>query len=293
MNEAVFKTTVMGGFNKSDVLAFIDKQDAQFKEREKDLASRVDSLDTGLKNETQRSAQLSERVAELENQLEAEKNKCAQLIQSSQESRVEAARVKIGLEEEIERRDAETVKLKEEACELARKANEAQARQAEAEARAKMLEDKLNLIDKTEDQIGRAMLEAQQTADKIVTSANVDAGNIIAKASEEAENLTAQAIEHIKEINAEAQEKLDVLLNSASDYKKRVTDSRAETTEFFETLDSVFTSMQNDAEDVLNKFTGAFKPQEKETIPEPEEEARKEAAAVKFDFSGDCCKKSD
>ena len=301
MNEAVFKTTVMGGFSKSEVLEFIDKQDAQFKGREKDLIVRIDTLSIGLKNETQRSEQLTQRVAELEGQLESEKVRCAEVVKKLQEVSATAGQMQNDISGEIERRDAEISRLRNETSELVRKSSDTKAKATDATARVKMLEDKLELIDKTEEQIGRAMLQAQQTADKIVNAAKEEAEVLLTKANEESESLTAQTAQRIQCVNSQAQEKIDEMLREVAEYKNRVTDSRSETVKFFGVVDSVFASMQNNADDVLNKFTNAFKPDDKqeelqdqqdqdrqyEPILTDEDTSKKEAAAVRFDFSTD------
>lgn len=319
MNEAVFKTTVMGGFSKSDVLAFIDKQDTQFKQREKDLLSRVDGLSAGLKNETQRSAQLAKQVAELESQLESEKERCVAALKKSQESSLETVEAKNNLGSEVERRDAEIDKLRLEACELSRRVNEAEGKAEEEANENRQLVEKLELIDKTQDQIGRALLEAQQTADKIVGSAKEEAASMLEKAQTEAGETLEQAKLKADALKAEAQERFDALLGGVADYKKRVSGARADTVEFFRVADSMFASMQENADDVFKKFSDAFKVEDEpggdsceaetgsgEEAEEPEAEAcvendcgaeaddqaqtaaqtaEKEAAAVKFDFS--------
>jgi chromosome segregation ATPase len=292
MNEAVFKTTVMGGFSKNEVLEFIDKQDAQFKQREKDLTVRINTLSAGLKSETQRSEQFTQRIAELEGQLESEKKRCAEVVKKLQEVSAVAGQAQNDISGEIERRDAEISRLRNETSELARKSGEAKAAAADATARAKIFEDKLGLIDKTEDQIGRAMLLAQQTADKIVCEAKEEAEALLTKASEDAKALTTQAAERVQCVNSEAQGKITEMLRCVADYKKRVTDSRSETVEFFDTVDSVFASMQNNADDVLNNFTNAFRPEDKqyeqdESTVSNEDTAKKETAAVRFDFSAE------
>jgi len=287
MNEAVFKTTVMGGFNKGEVLAFIDKQDAQFKGREKEFISRIDTLSTGLKNETQRGAQLTERVAELESQLESEKAKYDETAKALQAANDEAGQAKSGVTGEIERRNAEITRLRSMISELTGKVGEAEAKAASAAGRAEELQNKLELIDKTEDQIGRAMLEAQKTADKIVDSAKAESEELLSKARKEAEDLVAEAKKQVRKIDGDAQEKLDAMLSSVADYNKLITGSRTDAAEFFATVDSVFASMQSNAGGILNKFSSAFKPDDNQIAPDDAGIAMNAAAAMKFDFSAD------
>jgi hypothetical protein len=283
MNEAVFKTTMMGGFNKSDVLAFIDKQDRQFKDREKDLLARVESLSKDLKGETQKSGELSQRVVLLETQLEQAHGKNDETDKKALAVEAGATEAKLGFERMLEQRDAELVRLRGEAAGLAERLAEAEKKAAEAEARADAFAGKLELIDKTEDQIGRALLEAQQTADKIIRAANVEA---------EAQILSTKA--RVKAINDAEQQKLDLLLGAVSDYDRRVSQTRAEIAAFFTSTDSAFEMMRNGAQEILANFTLAFRtddpeePAEEEPCePDPlwQDDTKNVTNSVKFDFS--------
>lgn len=289
MNEAVFKTTVMGGFNKSDVLAFIDKQDAQFKAREKDLAARIDALGAGLKNETQRTEQLTARVAELEKLLDEEKTKNEELTKELEEASVETGEVKKGLNDELSSRDEKIERLKGEVYQLRQISKDAEIKAANATRHSEETEEKLRLIDKTQDQIGRAMLEAQKTADNIMNAAKGEAAELLDKAKKDADELTENAEVHVRKINGEAQDKLNGLLLSAADYKNQVSEARREAERFFGSVDTAFASMNASAESILNKYKDIFnKPEEtgeEAETPAQDEKAPKEAAAVKFDFS--------
>jgi cell division septum initiation protein DivIVA len=259
MNEALFKTTVMGGFNKSDVLAFIDRQDRQSKDREKELLARVDALSKDLKNEVMCTEQLKKRVAELESQLQEEKNKQEETIRKLQDENFTAAEIKADLSSEIEKREAEIDKVRLDSNELAHKLNEAEKKAADEEERADTIAKKLSLIDKTEDQIGRAVLEAQKTADNIVSSARNEADTLLQKTREETDRIMSVTKEHVSNIKADAQEKLDVLMLGVAEYEKRVSDARTGTADFFRAVDSMFTSLQNNADEILTDFTDIFK----------------------------------
>lgn len=285
MDEAVFKTTVMGGFNKSEVLAFIDKQDEQFREKERELTAKIDSLSTGLKNETLRSEELAKQVEELTEELNAEREKSADALEKLHTIGVEAKKANEAFIADLESRDAEIQRLKEEAVSLRDAKREAEEKAEKAVAYAEELKEKLALIDKTKEQIGRALLEAQQTADNIINSANEEAESIKENAKNEAQQLIDEAEGKVEEINNSIREKLDLLLCSVKEYKERIMEARADTANFFSTVDSVFESMQNDSDEIFDKFSNAFDmPKETE---EPEDEPAEEIAAVKFDFSTD------
>jgi chromosome segregation ATPase len=300
MNEAVFKTTVMGGFNKSDVLAFVDKQDAQFKGREKDLIARINKLNTDIKTETDRGNEFEAKVKELEVELETERSRRIEADKKSQAASLNEGQAKLSLSSEISCRDAEIDKLRQEVTTLARSLEVADAKAADASTRAEVYEEKLELIDKTEDQIGRAILESQQMADKIIGLAKSEATQTIKVAREVAEASSAQAQESVSRFFCEAREKLDVLLCGVADYKKSIEETRGNVRGFFASVDSIFSSMQNAAADTVEKFTDVFK-MESEIKMEPIDVAENEAAAsegvteteseavtetaMKFDFS--------
>jgi cell division septum initiation protein DivIVA len=291
MNEAVFKTTVMGGFNKSDVLAFVDKQDAQFKGREKDLIARINKLNTDIKTETDRGNELESKIKELESkgkelkaQLESEKSRHIEALKQLQEASLVAGQAKLSLSGEVSFRDAEIDKLRQQVTTLARNVEVAEAKTADASARAEAYEKKLELIDKTEDQIGRAMLESQQMADKIVGVAKSEAAETIKAARDAAETTATQAQETVSRLFCEAREKLDVLLCGIVDYKKCIEETRGNVRGFFASVDSIFSSMQNAATDTVQKFTDDFKI-EADIKTQPENVAEKEASAAENEGS--------
>lgn len=282
MEEAVFKTTVMGGFNKSEVLAFIDKQDEQFREKEKELLAKIDSLSTGLKNETLRSENLEKQIEELKEELNAEKEKNADALEKLHTIGVEAKKADEAYTADLESRDAEIQRLKEEAAALRDAKREAEEKAEKAVAYAEELKDKLELIDKTKEQIGRALLEAQQAADNIINSANEEAEAIKERARNEAQQLIDEAESKAEEMTIHVKEKLDSLLGSVKEYKERIMEARTDAANFFSTIDSVFDAMQSNSDDIFNTFSSAFNTSEN---TETEDEPTEETDTVKFDFS--------
>lgn len=284
MNEAVFKTAVMGGFSKSEVLAFIDKQDAQFKAREKELMSRIDSLNAQLKKETQHNGELCERISELESELNTERARCDEAIRKLEAAHAELGKTKNGAMSELDRRNAEIERLKAMVNMLNRKVSEAEQKAAESAAEAEASKKKLELIDKSEEQIGKAILEAQKTADNIISAAKEEAEQILNKARGEAQSMLETAKDKVDKINAEAQEKLDAMLAAVEDYVKVTEESRTAAVGYFNSVDSMFAEMHANAEKMLSRFSDAFKRRE-QCEADDEEIAKSEAAAVKFDFS--------
>lgn len=284
MNEAVFKTTVMGGFNKSDVLAFIDKQDTQFKEREKDLCERINKLNSELSAETEKSKNLESRVKELEEELKKQQEKNAAEAKRSNEVVLEADSLRNELSRTQSQRDAEVSHLRRQVTELTQSAQNAKGEAEKAKQHANECEEKLRLIDKTEDQIGRALLEAQQAADKIVNAAKDQAAKITDNANAEADNEIESAHTRVKDMFKESREKLDKLLLSVEDYKKHIDETRGDVRSFFASVDSIFASMKETACETAEKFTKAFEICDEAETAEPYDEVAA-YETVKFDFS--------
>ncbi len=133
------------------------------------------------------------------------------------------------------------------------------AKTADAVARVEIYEKKMDIIDKTEEQIGRAILESQQMADKIIDAAKKEASEIVKAAQETAETAVAQAKESVSRRFGDAREKLDVLLCGVADYKKRIEETRGNASEFFASVETIFSSMQEAAVDTAEKFKNVFK----------------------------------
>lgn len=291
MNEAFFKTTVMGGFNKNEVLDFIDKQDKQFKEREKDLTARNASLERELKEKDKKNGELSKRIEELEGMLQAERDQNADAIEKLHSIGIEAKRANDDFTSDLEKRDAEIASLKEENQRLDEQVKNTVEKSEHTASYASDLENKLAMIDKTQDQIGRALLEAQQTADKIVDTAREKSREIIDKANKDSNSIITKANENVGKINHEAGERLSKLLSFVADYKSRVESTRGEVGVFFETVDAAFESMLVNSQDMLDKYSNAFSQSDANDTDEIDnaenENPEQEAAAVKFDFTAD------
>lgn len=323
MNEALFKTTVMGGFSKSEVLSFIDKQDKQFKDREKDLLAQIAALNKNLGDETKRSSQLAGKVSELGKELEAEKASHEKTKSSLADADDTLNRAKEEVTAEINKRNERIEALTMRINQMTTKEQLAETRSADADKRAEEAENKLKLIDKTEDQIGRALLEAQKTADAIKESAKKEAEDILARAHGEADELITSSNEKIRCVKDEAKTKLDNVLLKVGEFKSESENVHAKAADFMSFVEDQFNEIEANAQDILNKYKDAFNydPEEAELTvanvinafggccegedsetqeteesgetqkcdikdtEETDEAAKEEAAAIKFDFS--------
>lgn len=267
MNEVLFKTTAIGGFSKSDVLAFIDKQDKQFKDREKDLLSQLDSLRTGLRNETQHSSKLAENLAAMEKEFSAEKQLHSKTSMDLKSADDTLSRAKAEVSAEILKRDTKIKSLQDQLSELNIKLQQADLRALDANKKADETENKLNLIDKTEDQIGRALLEAQKTADNIIENAKNTAESIISNAQGEADGLIENTNAKIKKIKEDAQTKLTAVLKQVKDFENDAKNAHQNAENYLKQVTSSYINIENDATAILEVYQDAFKYNPNEAIP--------------------------
>lgn len=281
MNEALFKTTMMGGFNKSDVLAFIDKQDKQFKDREKDLLSQIDTLKKNLGSETQHSSQLAEQVAALETALEEEKLKTSETAKNLQDADDTLNRARDEVTIEIRNRDEKIAALCETVKELNIQINDATAREAEAER-------KLTFIKETEEQISQSLLEAQKSASLIISNARTEAQSMLDDSRSEADRLLEQTNSEIEAKRSQMQAKLNETLDKVATFKSEAVSAEKEAAEFMERILTAYKTIEAGADELINTYTDSFKINiaEEDINEEFSSPAKEEAAAVKFDFSG-------
>lgn len=280
MNEALFKTTMMGGFNKSDVLAFIDKQDKQFKDREKDLLSQIEALNKSLKAETQHSSQLAEQTAALKTALEDEKTKATETEKNLQDADDTLNRARDEVTIEIRNRDEKIAALSENVTELNTKVEEAEARAAEAER-------KLSYIKVTEEQISLSLLEAQKNASLIISNARAEAQAVLDDSKSAAEKLMEKTNSDIEEKRCEMKAKLSETLDKVAAFKEEAASAQKQAADFMVRIETAYSTIENSANEIIDTYKDSFKltPCEEDITEDAAEPYKEEAAAVKFDFS--------
>lgn len=281
MNEALFKTTMMGGFNKSDVLAFIDKQDKQFKDREKDLLSQIETLNKSIRGETQHSSQLVEQVAALKTALEDEKTKASETEKNLQDADDTLNRARDEVTVEIRNRDEKIAALGETVNGLNIKLEDAEARAAEAER-------KLTFIKETEEQISQSLLETQKSASLIISNARTETQSMLNDSRAEAKRLLDKTNSEIESKRSQLQAKLNETLDRVAAFKAEAVTAEKEAEEFMEKISTAYKTIESGADELINTYTDSFKitVSEENINEEFMTPFKEEAAAVKFDFSG-------
>ena len=168
----VFFRTALGGFNRDDVNSYIEKQNAEFAERERVTKKKLDAAESKCaeldsKITELESAQL--RIAELEKEAETREKLIAEYIEKVERQSTEIENLKTS------KYDAESTinKLTEEIASL-----------SEAISKSEKYDDISN-------QIGEIILSARSTAEEIIERADEEAAKKLASADIQIENAAA------------------------------------------------------------------------------------------------------
>ena len=240
----LFRTS-MGGFNKADVMAYLDKQNADFREL------------TNQKNEA--VAAKDAEIASLRAQIDGLQDRLEQ---------AEAAAASLKEKEELE------AKLKEAEDAIAEKDALIEKLQAEASCSSEEYERKAELYDNMSAQLGDLLISANKNAETIIAEANAKAAQINEKAATEAEerkrsfdmrmsrisaaikNNTAAAAENFRcDIKAE----LEIIRQLIGDTVKTVDEKSAAFTELADKLEKRLGAELECAVNEIDKETETLK----------------------------------
>jgi chromosome segregation ATPase len=179
--EGMFKTA-MSGFKKSDVLEFIEKQEKEYKQREKELTEKfqgqIDALKGELDSQKIEREDLRSRIGGLEEELMLEGRSGAE----TQEKLRAFADEVTSLRGELGRSENRCEELKREIAIHKQNIEAKNSELSEKDARVEQLSDTINTITTTQQRISRVMVEAQNTADKIIENAKKEALSVIGEA---------------------------------------------------------------------------------------------------------------
>lgn len=247
MDEGLFKTAAVGGFKKSDVLAYIDEMDSRSKENEKKKNDEINKLKKQLEESGAKYSELEAKAKELENVIEQEKKASAEIVAQKKELSDEIDLYK----SEMTKKDETIDNLRRDALLLRQSINETHgdvskkdAEIANLKKQTDELTGKVAEMNRSEDQISRVMLEARNTADKMISDAR-----------QECENVKNQAYD-----------KLHNLSGIVASYQREIVTIREHLNSFFSTSDGMLETLTYsalDLEKILNS-TGGEKPAESE-----------------------------
>ncbi|HBL85366.1 MAG: hypothetical protein A2Y17_11700 [Clostridiales bacterium GWF2_38_85] len=174
MGKQGFFSTAINGYNKSEVIKFIEGQSAEIQ--------RLNDLCQQYKNEhsdkstsiVQENTQLKEKIAQLETDLESKQN----------DKLKQAVLENMSIKEKIEKLEAE----------LEAKKNEGPVvvKDSEAEEQKKQYYDLCS-------QMGEKLLVAERSSREIIDKAKIEADEILAEARTESKRLVSEVVESAKE----------------------------------------------------------------------------------------------
>ena len=172
MSDIVFKTKAFGGYNKKDVMDYINSLLAEKSELNKTIASLIDT-NTKLEAEITEYKAKSEEIGELRSALANEK-----VLSSERESQLDSKETEIqNLLTEIQERDDKILKLENTVSENMM----SEAAEKEIEFLRGEVQRLKNECERTKDmerQVGAAMLDARVHSEELVEAARERANNV-------------------------------------------------------------------------------------------------------------------
>lgn len=260
--EGMFKTAV-GGFKKEDVLAYIDRQETEFREKEADYKKQIRQAADKLAEEQKARQEQTRKAEELAQSIEIVTRKSGELTDQADALRGQVA----AAQEETARGDAERDKLTAEIRELRQELTQREEALRAQQAAVEKLRSEGSRAEQAQARISRVLVEAQATADRIVADAKEKAADIL----------------------AQAQQECTQLVQASDAFRRDVSALRGEVAGAAGRLDGTLLTMEDAAEKFRATYTHAFDGEEPaDAVPEtedPSEPADAEAGGARFDFS--------
>jgi cell division septum initiation protein DivIVA len=195
--DGIFKTT-MSGFKKSDVLNFIDQQEDEFKKNEKLLKDKIEELNGKIEDQGIEKEDLQSRINGLAQELELEGKASLQ----GQQRLLTAETESHALKKDLNKSECIIEELKLEVAVHKQDVDEKSAESAKKDAEIERLSNTISTITTTQQRISRVMVEAQNTADKIIDGAKKEAVSIISEAGKKFALMLKDAGEFKNEVDA-------------------------------------------------------------------------------------------
>ncbi len=164
--------TSLSGFNKADVLEYLDKQNADFLEESRRSAAALEEKSKKAEELTAEVEKLAAELSDAKTQAEEAKAKAEELAAALTEAKRALSESEAVIASQTELIDS----LKKDA-----EAHEADGTEKDAET-----ERKAELYDGVSSQLGDILITANKSADEIIEAANKKAESIIAEAAESA-----------------------------------------------------------------------------------------------------------
>ncbi len=163
--QVIFKTSAFGGFEKKGVLSYIDEMNSKAKEAQENLNQRLEEMTAARDDLSKQISSFEGKITQLEEQLKSEREKINQLtgVINNLNSEITAQK--------------RTVLAKENEIKLQAERNR------QLQFKAESLEFKSRKYDETTMKVGAILVEAKQSAERILDNARQEAQDI--KASTE------------------------------------------------------------------------------------------------------------
>ena len=209
------RTVRVGGFDKQDVLAYVDDLTSKIYTLEAQVNDQNETIERLEKSQGSAQAQDFEGKAELEKKVEDAKNKVAELMASTDTMKV---------------RIADYMELGQVFIEAQNTANKVVA---DAKANAKQMEEEAQqlqnqILDDANAQAEKLVTSAQAEADATLTSAKQNAANMVAEAKAEAEQTTTTANAEAHKVTTEAKAEAERVRSEArAEADKTIRDAQA------------------------------------------------------------------
>lgn len=258
--EGLFKTAV-GGFKKEDVLAYIDRQETEFREKEADYKKQLRQSAEQLDQIKRERDDREQKAAGLAESLEQATCKNSELEKQLADAQAQAAAVTEETGRDQADREKQAHEIQSLRQELDRKTDELRAR----EAAMAHLQEEGHRAEQSQERISRVLMEAQATADRIVADARRKAAGILSRAQEECNRL----------------------VETSDAFHRDVASLRSAIGVAAGRLDGTLLTMEDAADKFRATYCRAFETEKpKETPEQPEEEtADSGASGARFDFS--------
>lgn len=201
--EGLFKTA-MNGFRKSDVLTFIDNQEQGFRKNEQALKDKIGDLEKKIEAQKSENGESQSKINALVSELKKETEENAE-IRRRFTAVMEQFEV---MKNELSRNDSINSEMRREIAIHKQNSAAKNAEIAEKNAEIDKLKNTISSISTTQQRISRVMVEAQNTADKIVDTAKEEATCVICEAEKKL-MLVMQQTEEFKSQSEEYSLKVD------------------------------------------------------------------------------------
>ncbi|MCI8649481.1 MAG: hypothetical protein HFG20_05125 [Anaerotruncus sp.] len=164
----LIKAAAFGGFDKKSVLAYIDSLNEEFHAAEQDYQEKLDSYEKAQDSQLAHIQTLEARLSEQNAKLEA----LAQQIEQERESMRQA-------QELVRKLNEQNRALEKQHDDDQRELQIQLERNRQLQFKMEALDHKSKKYDEVSNQIGEAMIEAHQNADRIIATANSQAQDML------------------------------------------------------------------------------------------------------------------